>query len=247
MVIFVLFTKGIFYVTMWSMGKTIIEQLEEDIDKNTCKNIGKGLAKGLLSCIPFVGAFCEATLPSLYQEAKKSGFNDYLLGINKRLKDKKFNEKDCRKFEAKLNNPNNFKYLTAIVDSVFFSKSSKARIILGLITADYIDNETIPYKEVIIINALKEMLDDDLDVFVKIMEIYDNGNGSNCEGREGDFYISYYPDQTIINTAFEKLQNLQVFGRWARSTLTSKSPASWHGTVTPITKRLLEYINLCGY
>ncbi|MDR0850530.1 MAG: hypothetical protein LBN07_03540 [Christensenellaceae bacterium] len=49
-----------------------------------------------------------------------------------------------------------------------FSKSTKCRVILGLIAAKYLKGTVIDYIDTIIISALKELVDEEIELFKQI-------------------------------------------------------------------------------
>lgn len=216
---------------------------KKTIEMNTKKELNKSLAvkftSAAVSLIPVVGGFISA-MPDIYRDYKNRQFNEFLEGINKNIHDN-FTEDECENFIKKLDNLDNYKYLSSVIDCVLFSKSSKARLILGIITANYINNDTIVYEDIIIIHALKDLLDEELDTFNKIYDAAIGGGKEENNG-EGAFFINYFPNNTLINTTFSKLISLNIIGNKAQS-LTSRSPASWHGNITSITDKFKYYVD----
>ena len=215
---------------------------KKEADKKLNSTVITGVLNAAASLLPVVGELVSSTIPDIYKSFKSKAFNEYLYGINKSLQSGEFGEEQVKDLAEKLENADNYVHLSSIIDSVFFSKSKRARIILGLITARYFKDSSIPYEDLIIITALKELLDEDIDSFLTIYEVAKNGGREDSNG-VGAFYFAYYPNQIQINTAFSKLQQLNVIGSKA-DWLTSKSPASWHGNVTSITEKLKYYIDL---
>lgn len=227
---------------MDEQDKTIGQRDLESIGDEALKEAKSGVGKALVSLIPFSGELFNSTAPNMYALFKRRAFNEFLSGINIALQQEQFYDKERHQLEDKLQNAENYTYLSSIVDSVFFSKSSRARIILGVITARYISETTIPYEDLILINALKELLDEDIEWFLKIYDVAIGGGREETNG-EGAFFFNYLPEQVELNTAFSKMKHLNIFGDKA-SWLTSKSPNSWHGNVTPITERFKHYIEM---
>lgn len=224
------------------MGKSIAE----DNELNSIKAIDKGLVvstgKAVLQVIPFFGELIASSGPDIYKYFKNKAFLEFLQGLEIGINSEKFSEEDGKTFAEKLENAENYLYLSTIFDSVFFSKSKKARLILGIIAAKYINSESIPYEDLLIVTSLKDLLDVEIDCFLEIYDVAKHGGKEDGNG-PGAFFISFYPDQTTMNTTFCKLQSLHIIGSKAES-LTSKSPGSWHGNVTSITERFKYYIDL---
>lgn len=222
-----------------TLGENDLSRAKKDFAEEEIKTAGEAL----IELIPFVGGIISASIPNIYSFKKKRAFTEYLYGINKVLMSTGLTDEECSTFSDKIDDDENYAHLSTIIDSVFFSKSRRARVILGVITANYICSETLPYEELIIVAALKELLDEDIDSFLTIYDVAKNGGREDSNG-EGAFFLSYYPEKIQINTAFSKLKQLNIFGSKAES-LTSKSPASWHGNVTSITEKLKYYVDLC--
>ena len=219
-----------------------IDQLTKSLNKEIGSTTIKAISKSLMSLLPFFGELINSTVPNIYKACKERQFNDFLQGIGKYIEQEQFSKEQCKAFEVKLATLETYKYLSTIIDSVFFSKSSRARIVLGIVMANYIHSDNIPYEDLIITNVLKELIDDEMDAFNKIFEVAIGGGKEDANG-VGAFFINYYPESVLINTTFCKLKNLNIVGDKAMD-LTSRSPASWHGDVTSITKKLKYYIDL---
>jgi len=220
----------------------LYEKQKVAIKKEVSETLVEGVSKAIISLVPFIGELINSTLPNIYIACKKAQFNDFIQGLNISLQQQKFTEEENAELIRKLANIETYKYMSTIIDSVFFSKSCRSRAILGVIMANYTCSDTIPYEDLIIINALKELIDDELDVFKDIYKVAIGGGKETTNG-EGAFYISYYPQNVLINTTFSKLKNLNIIGNKAQA-LTSKSPASWHGNITSITEKLIYFIDL---
>lgn len=194
--------------------------------------------------IPFVGNLANECFPVIYRNLKNSFFLDFLNGLNQKIRNEKIEKKDINKLKKKLNNIDNFQYMSTILDGVFFSKSSKSRMILGIICATYILNSTISYEDIIIVNALKDTLDCELESFVKIYENAKN-NDASTNGGKGAFYFEYNPTDTLLNTSFFKFKNNNLIGTFENpSMLVGKLPEKIPGVITSISDKLYHYIKI---
>ena len=220
-----------------SIGQKQTESINSSIERSVLTNS----AKAAIDTIPFIGELITSTLPDVYRLMKQSSFIDFLNGINFQSEQSGFTSDMLNKIADKLEVPENYTYLSSIIDSVFFSKSRKARILLGIITANYINFDTISYEDLILITALKDLLDEELDAF---LVIYDGATGQGKEDSNGNgaFFFPYYPEKTLINTTFSKLKSMNVLGDKAMA-LTSKSPGSLHANITTITEKLKYYLD----
>lgn len=222
--------------------ETLYEQQKDAVRKEVSETVAEGVSKAIISLVPFIGELINSTLPNIYSASKKTQFNDFIHGLSIRLQQQRFTEAENEELVRKLANFETYKYMSTIIDSVFFSKSSRARVILGIITAIYLSSDSIPYEDLVIISALKDLLDDEISIFKDIYKVAIGGGKEETNG-EGAFYISYFPNNVLVNTTFSKIMSLNIIGSKA-DWLTSKSPASWHGNVTSITRKLIYYINM---
>ena len=127
---------------MRSEKGSICEQHKTAIKNEVVETAIEGVSQAIISLVPFVGELINSTLPNIYSASKKSQFNDFIQSLNKSLKDQQFSEDKFTELTRKLDDPETYKYLSTIIDSVFFSKSNRARAILGIITANYFSSES---------------------------------------------------------------------------------------------------------
>ena len=135
--------------TMNDNDKSIYIRNRDKINDNIDKQGSEGVVKSLISLIPFAGELVNSIVPDLYALFKHQAFNEYLNGINLAINNSGFSEDDRSDFKEKIQDADNYSHLTSIVDGVFFSKSKRARMILGVITANYIRSSSIPYEDLL--------------------------------------------------------------------------------------------------
>lgn len=185
--------------------------------------------------LPGASDFIEACSGS-YKAQKNTNFIDFLEGIAIDLYSNNLDEIDIKKLQRKIQNHENNQIIGSILDSVFFSKNRKCRLILGIIAGVCLRIDSLDYEDMTLAIALKDLLDDDLQAF-KIM--YDmQPAASNREQEETCLLSSYSTLQRLI---VEKLQNLNIVGKdlaWMRF------GEGLRFQKTSVSDRLMEYLKM---
>lgn len=223
---------------------TIYDKEQNSLESALKNGTSRSLLKATISLIPLVGDFVNELFPVIYRDLKNSFFLDFLNGFGQKINDENIKDNDINKLKKKIRNAESFQYLSTILDGVFFSKSSKSRMILGIICATYMLDSTLPYEDLIIVNALKDTLDCELESFVKIYENAKNNDASK-NGGKGAFYFEYNPTDTSLNTSFFKFKNNNLIGTFENpSMLVGKLPEKIPGVITSISDKLYHYIKI---
>lgn len=142
---------------------------------------------------------------AVYSSQKQIHFQDFVEGIAYYFATDSLSSDDVNALMKKVSDSKNYEMMTNILDSVFFSHSKISRTILGIITGKFLHHDTLDYEDMVIISALKDLFDEDLNQFWR--------------------YCSYKPKSTDDKTSImdhysvtdrlivEKLQNAGVLGR----------------------------------
>lgn len=142
---------------------------------------------------------------AVYSSQKQIHFQDFVEGIAYYFATDSLSSDDVNALMKKMSDSKNYEVMTNILDSVFFSHSKISRTILGIITGKFLHHDTLDYEDMVIISALKDLFDEDLNQFWR--------------------YCSYKPKSTDDKTSImdhysvtdrlivEKLQNAGVLGR----------------------------------
>lgn len=176
---------------------------------------------------------------TIYSSMKNIAFEDFLEGIGFEFENLKLEENDIDKLTKSLSNETNNQHIASILDSVFFSKNALCRNILGIIACKCLYKNELDYEDLIIINALKDLLDYDLDEF---MDLYKIQPVKNNVGYSITFLAKYSDRQRIV---VEKFQNLNVFGRdLALNRLGGSENPPLRYSITPVSERLNQYLEI---
>lgn len=227
------------------MGKkevSLYEKEQKALDSALKRELSAGVVKETASLIPFFGGLMVEWMPSAYRYFKSSSFLDFISGFGLKIDGEKIKKRDIEKLSKKLEKFGNYKYMSAVLDGVFFSKSALSRIILGIICATYIEEPTIPYEDMIIITALKDTLDEEL---IKFVSIYENAkkHDASHNGGKGAFYFEYNPEDTLTNTTFFKFKSNNLIGTFEDpSMIVGNLPVKIPGVITSISEKLYYYI-----
>lgn len=173
---------------------------------------------------------------NLWGNHKEKVFYEYLNSIGTKIATEDLQEQDIERFLKNLKSEKNQEYLTAIIDSVFFSKSKFSRILLGHITAKMFPNNELDYIDLTLVIALKDLYDTDLQIFENLFSIPSNTSPENVV-----YLTNYKTEERIVA---EKLQNLNIFGRDRLSRLADNNSPPLIYEKTEVSKRLYEYIML---
>ena len=112
---------------------------------------------------------------SLYTLNKKRKFKNILKFYAESLKNCKFNIIDnADRLKNYLKNEKNFNFLNEVIDNAINSKSIYGANLLGYFAGQILSKEmNISYKELIIIDGIKELNDIELSCFVRIYSVAD--------------------------------------------------------------------------
>jgi hypothetical protein len=123
-------------------------------------------------------------------------------------------DKDMEKLNEYLKRPKNLNFIVETIDSAVNSKSINCSSLLAIFAGKILkQRDNIEYKDFVIINALRIMLDDDLQNFKKLYELLHNGEVEGFrtsdmkEELESNNFKIFELEQTI-----EKLKSVQVLG-----------------------------------
>lgn len=163
-----------------------------------------------------IDAFIESFLPpyvlatkdffqTVYYAQKKSNFYTFLEAFAWSLSNNNLHEDDIEKLLNKISDLQNLEAMATVLDSVYFSKSKKSRIVLGMITGKLLKNNVLDYEDLILIGALKDLLDEELEQFLCFCGIQP-GDKTNAVSFLSDYDIK---ERLIM----EKLQNMGILGR----------------------------------
>lgn len=111
---------------------------------------------------------------SLYTYNKKRKFKKFLKSYALNLDPTNFDLKNIERLKVYLKDEKNFNFLNSIIDNAINSKSLFGSIILGHYAAEILSNEKdITFKELLIIEGLRELNDYEFSSFVKIYNVAD--------------------------------------------------------------------------
>lgn len=176
-----------------------------------------------------------------YSSAKQIAFNDFLFGIYQKVQKENLSEKDIKKFAKKLDKQEYFNYISNIIDTMFFSKCKMARYILGWIIMKYLIEDELDYEDLVLVNALKDVFDFEIEEFTKFAQEPDNG--PDKEIGTGLVFINDYNESCRI--FITKFINAGIFGNdLAGNRLSGDGKFPLKYVKTSVTNRLLEYIKI---
>lgn len=185
---------------------------KNEIQKTNDKKYYLDLLKNSVNVIgaTLIGPLWEikSLITNFYGKVKESLYNAYLTGIGYKFSEDKLNEKDIEKLSKKLENKNFHLFTTIILDSMLFSKSHKVNLILGIITAKYMQQDILDYEDLTLIYALKDLYDKDLEEFINFYS--KESERFHEEGQNIIFLDEYSNEQDII---LSKLINHNIFAK----------------------------------
>ncbi|WP_062398889.1 hypothetical protein [Methanogenium cariaci] len=132
-----------------------------------------------------------------------------------------FKESDRQKMYGYLENPKNCILISEIIDSAINSKSLRCSAILGYYAGKILsEQKPVEYKDHLVINGLRVMFDEDLEIFCGVYEYYlkypDNYKHNDCSfARISDMMDNFdNPSftQSDAEISFEKLKGVQLVG-----------------------------------
>ena len=147
------------------------------------------------------------TFMETHRAQKKECFFEFLAGVAIDANTNTFSPEYIKKLQDELLDKENDQIISNILDSVFFSTNATCRLLLGVIARMYLDNDELGYADLILVIALKELLDDDLlafKLFYAMEPVTSNMGDEIC------ILDNYSMSQRIT---LEKLQNLNILGK----------------------------------
>ena len=124
---------------------------------------------------------------------------------------------------------------------MFFSKCKMARYILGWIIMKYLIEDELDYEDLVLVNALKDVFDFEIEEFTKFAQEPDNG--PDKEIGTGLVFINDYNESCRI--FITKFINAGIFGNdLAGNRLSGDGKFPLKYVKTSVTNRLLEYIKI---
>lgn len=181
--------------------------------------------------LPQVWAF-KKVMGTLYTSQKQISFQEYVEGVAYYFSTNSIDKKDAKALTKKVSDSDNYETMTSILDAVFFSHSKVSRAILGIISGKYMCDDKLDYEDMVLIGALKDIFDVDLDYFWR----YSSNKPSNVN--DTTLFLEQYSetDRLIV----EKLQNAGILGRdLAGNRL---GGASLRYVLTSVSQRLKGYL-----
>lgn len=119
---------------------------------------------------------------SLYTLNKKRKFKKFLKSYALNLNPNNFDLKNSERLKNYLRDEKNFNFLNSIIENAINSKSVFASIILGHYAGQILSNQdNITFKDVLIVEGLKELNDYELSSFVKIYSVADLSKKVNLQ------------------------------------------------------------------
>lgn len=206
--------------------------IKNEMNKQACINTVSCAVKEILACIPEINAIANIS-KKIYLEQKNRKLRDFFCAYALKREMKHLTEDDIREFSQKCSNPETESVINDILDSVIFSGSHKSRFVLGIIAGNLLRNNGLNYEDMILIRALKDLLDEELERFLFFCTVRPNDgmNGvsllEDCHRK--DFLI------------MEKLQNLGIFSRDLSIRFDIKN-TELRFLQTDISRRLHEYL-----
>jgi hypothetical protein len=153
-----------------------------DISKNLIKNINNldDLVDSYFEPIKDLTDTAEdifspiKAIHSLYTLNKKRKFKNFLKSYAINLDPSSFDLKNTERLKSYLKDEKNFNFLNNVIESAVNSKSIFGSIILGHYAACILTKEKVlTFKELLIVDGLRELNDYELSSFIKIYDVAD--------------------------------------------------------------------------
>lgn len=151
---------------------------------------------------------------SIFNFAKKMKFKKFIKGFAMAINKNQIDDSYFVKLERYLNNEKNVSFIAETIDSAIEAKSQKSAVILGFYAGIILNlSKNLEYKDMVLINALRIMFDNDIDIFLCI---YDRFKDRAFEGEirvhdtKQEFIQIPYEILEMENT-IEKLKGVQAF------------------------------------
>ena len=169
---------------------------------------------------------------TIYSSQKQIHFQDFVEGVAYYFANDSLSADAVNVLMKKVSDSRNYETMTSILDSVFFSHSKISRTILGIITGKFLRYNTLDYEDMVIINALKDLFDEDLSQFWRYC------NYPQIDENDNTTIMDHYSatDRLIV----EKLQNVGVLGRDLAGNRLGGAMLRFE--LTTVSKRLRTYL-----
>lgn len=175
----------------------------------------------------------------IYSSAKETYYDDFMFGMWSEIA-KHGKDKELESLSVKVQREDFAAYLANILDAVFFSKSNKARMILGQIAAKYLYSDMLDYEDLLLVIALKETYDVELNKFIEFANKEEDGHSHNLQAG----FVCVYDYDLHSRIFIDKMINLNIFGGdLAGNRFFNDGEFPIRYVKTSVSNRLLEYLN----
>lgn len=201
----------------------------------------------------------EDTMPvvkaifSVYGMGRKWKFESFLKKYSVTInKGENLDEQSIIKIQKYMENDRNLEFMVEIIDSAINAKSTKCASLLGFYAGCMLKKiKNIEYKDMIVINALKEMNDYDIEYFCKLYDVLENssddedsvitmhGNRVRVIYKES---MELLPFNVLV--VGQKFKNLQIIN-YDEGTIMPNEIDNFIGVLTEVSDYLYKIINKC--
>lgn len=148
--------------------------------------------------------------------AKQTKFKAFIINVYKEYNSGNTEQGHIEKLQQYLKNKNNLNFVIESIDSAVNSKNILCSSLLGIFVGKILNKtQEIKYRDYIIINALKEMLDYDLINFKKIFEKINGNHEQNFKTttiQMNELFRENNVDRFEVEQTIEKLKGCLIFG-----------------------------------
>lgn len=143
-------------------------------------------------------------LISIYNLRKKILYKSFLKGYSKKIESNQISENDRVKMKKFLNNSKNIIYISEIIETALNSISIDSSTILGMYAGQILtERELLNDIDYVLISAIKDLTDSDLDNFMKLYTFLKN---NDVEKRE----VSGQSYEYYMKEVFSEAQDLEI-------------------------------------
>lgn len=144
---------------------------------------------------------------SLYTFNKKRKFKSFLKSYAQSLNSSKFDSLDTNRLLKYLEKEKNFNFIYEIIDGAINSKSKFCSSLLGSYAGNILkETPNIGFKEILVLEALREINDYELSLFTKVYSIIDFKNIVSLEN-----YGKKFSNVFLYELMIQKMISLRVF------------------------------------
>lgn len=152
---------------------------------------------------------------SIFTLAREIKFKKFLKGFATAVNSNTVDERYLSNLERYLSLDRNLGLVAEIIDSSLEAKSSKCSLVLGYFAGDILNSsKELEYKDMVLVNSLRIMLDNDIDYFLNIYEHFKDRafeEEIRVHDTRQEFEQFPYPIVEMENT-IEKLKGVQALG-----------------------------------